>query len=259
MAEVERERRGAVEILRINRPEARNALNAAVITGIGAGIQHADADPDVRAIIITGTGDRAFCAGMDLHDFAAARVGAQSDEDRAGAAMYTRFIREGSVKPIIAAANATAVAGGFVLLLACDMAVVASDARFGVPEVKRSLFAAGGFVLLTQRIPIATALELALTGETIDASQALALGIVNRVVRREQVLDEALVLAAQITANGPLAIEATKRLIRAAAERPPEEVWTLQTELQPKVFGSEDAREGATAFVQRRRPVWRGR
>jgi enoyl-CoA hydratase/carnithine racemase len=140
MAKVERERRGAVQILRINRPEARNALNATVIAGIGKGVEEADADPEVGAVIITGTGDRAFCAGMDLRGFAAGSGGAQSEEEKAGAAAYTRFIRDGAAKPVIAAANGSAVAGGFELLLACDMAVVSSEARFGLPEVRRSLF-----------------------------------------------------------------------------------------------------------------------
>jgi len=259
MAEVERERRGAVQILRINRPEARNALNAAVIAGIGNGVEEADADPDVGAVIITGTGDRAFCAGMDLRGFAAGSGGAQSEDDRAGAAAYMRFIREGAVKPVIAAANASAVAGGFELLLACDMAVVSSEARFGLPEVRRSLFPAGGGVFLSRRIAMAVALELTLTGDTVHAERAAALGLVNRVVPPEDVLDEAVKLAEAVTANGPLAVKAIKTLVRAAATLPPAEVWALQGELQPGVFGSEDAREGAAAFVERRPPVWKGR
>ena len=259
MADLERERRGTVQILRINRPEARNALNGAVIAGIGLGVQEADADPDVRAVIVTSTGDRAFCAGMDLRDFATGRRGAQSDADRAGAEAYTHFIREGCSKPVIAAVNATAVAGGFELLLACDMAVVAPEARFGVPEVKRSLFPAGGGVFLSRRIPMAIALELTLTGDTLDAERALALGLVNQIVPREQVLDAAIALAERITANGPLAVKATKQLVLAAAALPPAEVWALQAELQPGVFGSEDAKEGALAFIEKRTPQWRGR
>lgn len=259
MADVERERRGAVQILRINRPEARNSLNAAVLTGIGLGVQEADADADVRAVVITATGDRAFCAGMDLRGFASGTGGAQSDEDRAGAAAYTRFIRQGSTKPVVAAANGTAVAGGFELLLACDMAVAASGAKFGVPEVKRALFPAGGGIFLSRRIPMAIALELTLTGDTMDAERAFALGLVNRVVPQDQVLDEAVTLAERITANGPLAVQATKQLVRAASAQPPAEVWALQEQLQPVVFGSEDAKEGATAFIEKRDPVWRGR
>jgi len=256
VAELERERRGNVDILRINRPEARNSLNAAVIAGLGSGLEAADADPGVRAVIITGTGDRAFCAGMDLRGFVSGDRGAVTE---AGKAAYQRFIREGSAKPVIAAANATAVAGGFELLMACDLAVAAEGARFGVPEVKRGLFAAGGGVFLSTRIPLARALELTLTGDLIDAHEALALGLLNRVVAAEQVMEEAIALAERIVANGPLGVDASKRLVRAAASRPPAEVWALQEKLQPAVFGSEDAKEGATAFVERRDPVWKGR
>jgi enoyl-CoA hydratase/carnithine racemase len=259
VADIEQERRGAVQILRINREEARNSLNAAVLSGLGFGIRDAEADPEVGAVIITGTGERAFCAGMDLRGFATGTGGAQNDDDRAGAAAYTRFIREGCSKPVIAAANGTAVAGGFELLLACDMAVVSSAARFGVPEVKRALFPAGGGVFLSRRIPMAIALELTLTGDTFDAERAFQLGLVNEVVAPDQVLDAALALAARITANGPLAVTVTKRLVRAAGALPPAEVWALQAELQPGVFGSDDAKEGATAFIEKRAPVWRGR
>jgi len=259
MGELELERRGPIQILRINRPEARNALSPAVLTGIGFGIQRADADPEVRAVIITGTGDRAFCAGMDLRGFAAGSGGAGSDDDREGVTAYTRFIREGSTKLVIAAANGTAVAGGFELLLACDMAVVSSDARFGLPEVKRALFPAGGGVFLSRRIPMAIALELTLTGDTFDADRALALGLVNQVVPQHTVLDAAIALAERVTANGPLAVEVIKRLVRSAATLDPSEVWALQAELHSSVFGSEDAKEGALAFIEKRTPNWRGR
>jgi enoyl-CoA hydratase len=259
MADVETERRGSILILRINRPEARNALNPAVLRGIGEGIAGADADPDVGAVIITGTGDRAFCAGMDLRAFATRGSDTPSEEDRKGTAAYTTFIREGSAKPVIGAANATAVAGGFELLLACDMAVAAEDARFGLPEVKRALFPAGGGVFLSRRIPMAVAYELTLTGETFDAQRAYALGLINRVVPREQVMDEAVALAESITANGPLAVKAIKQLVKGAATLPPAEAWAMQAEMHPVVFGSEDAKEGATAFIERRPPKWQGR
>ena len=168
-------------------------------------------------------------------------------------------MREGTAKPVVAAANATAVAGGFELLLACDLAVASSEARFGLPEVKRSLFPAGGGVFLSRRIAMAVALELALTGDTIDAGRALALGLINRVVPPADVLDGAVALAESVTANGPLAVKAIKTLVRAAAILPPAEVWALQSELHPSVFGSEDAREGAAAFLEKRPPVWKGR
>jgi enoyl-CoA hydratase len=255
--EVERERRGAVEILRINRPEARNALNAAVIAGIGLGIEAADADPEVRAVVITAVGDRAFCAGMDLRGFAEGEQ-PTSANDR-GMKAFRRFQRDGVDKPVIGAANATAVAGGLELLLACDMVVASADARFGLPEVRRGLFPAGGGVFLSRRIPLAIAYELTLTGEMIDAERALALGLVNRVVPSAAVLDEALALGERVAANGPLAVRATKRLVRAAASEPPDAVWALQDELAPGVFGSEDAKEGAVSFIEKRPPVWKGR
>jgi enoyl-CoA hydratase/carnithine racemase len=255
--DLEQERRGAVQILRINRPEARNALNGAVIDGIGRGVEEADADPDVRAIVITGTGDRAFCAGMDLRDFAA-RGAAGDGADSGGLAAYLRFTRDGAAKPVIGAANATAVAGGFELLLACDLIVASASAHFGLPEVKRALFPAGGGVFLGGRIPLSVALELTLTGDKIDAARAAELGLVNAVVPAARVLDEAVALAERVAANGPLAVRVTKRLVRAAATLPAEEVWRLQEELQPVVFGSEDAREGATAFIEKRDPVWKG-
>jgi enoyl-CoA hydratase len=259
MAEVEKERRGAVQVLRINRPEARNSLNVAVLAGLGSGIAEADADPEVRAIVITATGDKAFCAGMDLRGFAEGTGGAQSEEDKRGLAGYQQFVREGVETPVIGAANATAVAGGFELLLACDMVVASSAARFGLPEVKRSLFAAGGGVFLGGRIPLAVALELTLTGDYVEAERAFQLGLINRVVPPERVLDEAVALADVISANGPLGVQATKRLVRAAAVRPADEVWAMQAELQPTVFNSVDAKEGATAFIEKRAPVWQGR
>jgi enoyl-CoA hydratase len=253
------DKRDGVATITINRPEARNALNAAVLAGLGLGIEAADADPEIRAVVITATGDRAFCAGMDLRGFAEGTGGARSDEDQRGVDAYRRFVREGVATPVIGAANATAVAGGFELLLACDLVVASSAARFGLPEVKRSLFAAGGGVFLGRRIPIAVALELTLTGDPIDATRAVQLGLINRVVDPERVLDEAIALAGAIAANGPLGVRATKQLVRAAASLPQEEVWALQEEVQPGVFGSEDAREGATAFIEKRDPVWRGR
>lgn len=249
------EQRGTVRVLRINRPEARNALNPAVLGGIGHGVEAADADDAVRAVVITGTGDRAFSAGMDLRNFA--EGGDAPDPD--GAAAYVRFLRGGAAKPVIGAANATAVAGGFELLLACDLVVASDQASFGLPEVKRGLFAAGGGVQLGRRLPLAIALELGLTGDTIDARRALEFGLVNRVVPPERVLDEAVGLAERIAENGPLGVRATKRLMREALDVPPDELWERQSRMAEEVFGSEDAQEGARAFVEKRAPNWKGR
>jgi enoyl-CoA hydratase len=248
------ERRDAVLVLRLNRPDARNALNGELIGELGLGLARGEEDPEVRCVVLTGTGDRAFCSGMDLRSFAEA--GAPSPDPK-GMETFGRFVRGDVSVPVVGAANATAVAGGFELLLGCDMVVASDQARFGLPEVKRALFAAGGGVFLSTRIPLAIALEMALTGDPIDAPRALALGLVNEVVAPDQVLDAALALAERIARNGPLALQATKQLVRTA-NTDAEKAWALQNEWQPRVFNSEDAKEGATAFIEKRDPVWKG-
>ncbi|CAN5443789.1 crotonase/enoyl-CoA hydratase family protein [soil metagenome] len=250
-----REQRGAVLVLRLNRPEARNALNMELLAEFGQAIVHAEEDPGIRAVVLTGTGDRAFCSGMDLAAFASGEK--PTDEQMAGLAVFGRFITGEVAVPVVAAINATAVAGGFELLMGCDVAVASSEARFGLPEVKRGLFAAGGGIMLGTRIPLATALELALTGEYIDAQRAYELGLVNKVVPADQVLDGAIELAERIAANGPLGLQATKELIRLAATDAAAAL-EKQKEWQPRVFGSADAKEGATAFIEKREPEWTG-
>jgi enoyl-CoA hydratase/carnithine racemase len=250
-----REDRGAVRVLRLNRPEARNSLNPELIDAIGYGLLAAEEDPDVRAVVLTGTGERAFCAGMDLRAFAEGR---RSGGDAQGMEAFLRFTRGEIGIPVIGAAQATAVAGGFELLLGCDVVVAADTALFGLPEVKRGLFAAGGGVFISTRIPLATALELTLTGDLIDAARAYALGLVNQVVPSSQVLDAGVDLARRIARNGPLAVQATRALVRTASTDL-ERAQQLAAEWQPKVFGSEDAREGALAFIEKRDPEWKGR
>ncbi|HEX3333074.1 MAG TPA: enoyl-CoA hydratase-related protein [Acidimicrobiales bacterium] len=249
------ERRDAVTVLRLNRPEARNSLNPELLTAIGLGMVAAENDPDVRAVILTGTGDKAFCAGMDLRAFAEGGAVGGSPEGMQG---FARFTRGEIGVPVVGAANATAVAGGFELLLGCDVVVASETAKFGVPEVKRGLFAAGGGVFVSTRIPLAVALELTLTGDPIDAGRALSLGLINQVVPQAEVLDAAVALADRIARNGPLALKATKELVRTASTDL-ERARVLAAEWQPKVFGSEDAKEGATAFIEKRDPVWKGR
>jgi enoyl-CoA hydratase/carnithine racemase len=251
-----REQRGAVLVLRLNRPEARNALNMELIAQFGRAIVEAEADPGIRAVVLTGTGDRAFCAGMDLAAFASGEKPTAEQMD--GLGVFGRFIKGEIAVPIVAAINATAVAGGFELLMGCDVAVASSEAKFGLPEVKRGLFAAGGGIMLGTRIPLTAALEMALTGDYIDAERAYALGLVNQVVAPAEVLDGAIALAERIARNGPLSLQATKELIRLAVTDA-EAALEKQGEWQPLVFGSEDAKEGATAFIEKRDPAWKGR
>jgi enoyl-CoA hydratase/carnithine racemase len=253
--ELLREQRGNVLVVRINRPEARNALNGAVIAGLGSAVNAAEADPGIRAIVLTGTGDRAFCAGMDLRSFAG---GDDQAADRELMDAFLRLVRGEVGVPVVGAANASALAGGFELLLGCDLIVASSEAKFGLPEVKRGLFPAGSGTFLGLRIPLAIALEMALTGDSIDATRAYELGLVNQVVAPERVVDLAIVFAERIAANGPLGVAAAKELVRLAPTdfaRAQERLRALQL----SVFASEDAKEGATAFVEKRAPVWQGR
>jgi enoyl-CoA hydratase/carnithine racemase len=254
--ELVRERRGDVLIARLNRPEARNAINGALIAGLGAAITEAESDPAIRAVVLTGTGDRAFCAGMDLREFASGDLAAGLAAD--GLAAYSRLVAGEAGVPVIGAANASAVAGGFELLLACDVIVASEQARFGLPEVKRGLFAAGGGTSLGLRVPLGVALEMTLTGDSIDARRAYALGLVNAVVAPEAVLDSALGFAERIAANGPLGVAATRELVRLVVTDYAR-AGLRARELQRSVFASQDAREGAAAFIEKRAPQWQGR
>ncbi len=254
-AELVTERQGNVLVLRLNRPEARNALNPSLMAAIGGAILEAESDSEARAIVLTGTGDRAFSAGMDLRAFAAG----EAMEPGANTDAFLRLMGGGNVAvPLVGAANATALAGGLELLLGCDVIVASDAAVFGVPEAKRGLFAAGGGTALGRRIPLAIALELLLTGDPITAARAYEVGLVNAVVPQDDVLPTAIALAERIAANGPLGLQASKELGRLAVTDPAR--WAERhEELQRRVFASEDAKEGATAFVEKRAPVWRGR
>jgi enoyl-CoA hydratase len=210
-------------------------------------------------VILTAAGDKAFCAGMDLKEFAAAQAAGTPPRDPAAMAHFTEFSHGAFPKPIIAAVNATAVAGGFELVLNCDLVVTSDQAKFGIPEVKRGLFAAGGGYTLPARIPLAVALELGLTGDLIDAEYAQRLGLVNRVVPAEDILKTALELAARISDNGPLGVVLTKKLMRAVTEHGVDAAREIAAANHESVFKSEDALEGSTAFAQKRPPVWKGR
>ena len=241
------ENRDGALVLTIDRPDAGNALNPAVGQGLIDALRDAATNPEVRTVVVTGAGEKIFCAGMDLKAFVAG-------EDMTPVGEGTRLLAE-CPKPVIAAVNGTAVAGGFEVVLRCDLVVAADHSKFGIPEVKRGLVAAGGGTRLPTRIPLQIALELGLTGETISAGRALELGLINRVVPAHRVLDEALALAALINANGPLAVQATKRLMRE--EVGPDNADHVRQVTAP-VFASEDAREGATAFAEKRSPIWKG-
>jgi enoyl-CoA hydratase/carnithine racemase len=254
--ELVQERRGPVLIARLNRPEVRNALSPSLMAAIGAAVLEGESEKAIRAIVLTGSGDRAFCGGMDLQQFSQGQEMVPTDEKAAQA--FYRLLRGGVTVPVVGAANATAVAGGFELLLGCDVIVASSEAKFGLPEVKRGLFPAGGGTLLGTRIPLSVALEMVLTGDSIDANRAYELGLVNAVVAPEVVLETALAYAERIAANGPLGVAAGKELIRlgmADADRAAQRLRALQSE----VFASDDAKEGALAYLEKRLPVWWGR
>jgi enoyl-CoA hydratase len=246
------ERRGAVQLIVINRPEVRNALNLAVATGIRDAVDELDADDELRAGVLTGAGG-AFSAGMDLKAFLR---GERPSFPGRGLCGITQTPPR---KPLIAAVEGWALAGGFELVLACDLVVADTSARFGVPEVKRSLVAAaGGALLLPQRIPRAIALEMLLTGDPIDAERAAEVGLINRLVAEGQAVDIAVELATRIAANGPLALIATKQIATQGGDWDGADKWDKANAAMAPVFGSQDAQEGARAFAEKRAPVWKG-
>jgi enoyl-CoA hydratase len=247
------ERRGRILTITINRPDQRNAVNAAVAQGIAAGLDELDGDPELSVGVVTGAG-KGFCAGMDLKAFAT------GDRPRVPGRGFAGIVERPPDKPMIAAIEGFAVAGGLEVALACDLIVASRGARLGLPEVKRSLVAAGGALIrLPRALPRNVALELALTGDPIDAERAHALGLVNRLTEPGEALSAALRMAETIAANAPLALAATKRIMVESADWPDAEFFVRQREISDPVFSSEDAREGASAFAEHRDPVWKGR
>jgi enoyl-CoA hydratase len=247
------ERRERVLVITINRPDQRNAVNAAVATGIAAAMDELDGEAQLSAGVITGAG-KGFCAGMDLKAFVT------GERPWAGDRGFAGITQRASVKPLIAAIEGFAVAGGLEVALACDLIVAARGARLGIPEVKRSLVAAGGGLLrLPRMLPRNVAMELALTGDPIGAERAHELGLVNRLAEPGEALSVALELASAIAQNGPLALAASKRILNEALDWPDSEFFERQQDITEPVMASEDAREGATAFAEKRPPVWKGR
>jgi enoyl-CoA hydratase/carnithine racemase len=247
------ERRDGVLIITLNRPDARNAINGAVAEGVGHALDELDSDDALQTAILIGAG-KGFSSGMDLKAFVAGERPYFEDRGFAG------IVQRPPEKPIIAAVEGFAVAGGFEVALACDLIVAASDARLGIPEVKRSLVAAGGALMRLPRVmPFNLAMELALTGEYVPAERLHELGVVNRLTEPGGALDAALDLAAAIAANGPLALRASKKILREVGDWSEQEFWTRQGEIAGPVMMSEDAREGAVAFAEKRPPVWKGK
>lgn len=251
MTEVLTQSQDGVLIITINRPEAKNAVNHAVAQGIAAAMEQLDGDSSLNAGIITGAGGT-FCSGMDLKAFLKGELPSIKGKGFAG------FVEAPPKKPLIGAVEGYALAGGMEIATACDLLVANVTAQFGIPEVKRSLVAAGGGLLsLTSIIGQRMAMELALTGDFISAARAYEIGFVNRVTDGPA-LDAALELAARVAANGPLALIASKRIINERPDWSSAEMWKKQAEIAMPVLTSKDAREGAAAFAEKRKPNWTG-
>jgi len=247
------ERRDRVLLVTLNRPDQRNAVNAALAAGVAAALDELDADPDLTLGVLTGAGP-GFCAGMDLKAFVAGESPYVEGRGFAG------ITQRASDKPLIAAIEGFAVAGGLEVALSCDLIVAARDAKLGIPEVKRSLAAAAGALIrLPKRIPYHLAMELALTGDPISAERAAEIGLVNRLAEPGGAVDAALELAERVTPNGPLAIAAAKKVLASALDWTEAEAWEKQGAIVGPVMVSRDAQEGAKAFAEKREPVWEGR
>jgi enoyl-CoA hydratase len=243
------ERRGSTLVVTLNRPEARNALDGPTIVGIGTALTEAEADDSVRVVVITGAGDKVFCAGADLRSKAPRPDGPGLE------VLQTRCYP----KPLIAALNGSAVGGGLELMMCCDIVVAAEHATFSVPEAKRGLVGAGCSTRLAGRVPIAIAMEMVLTGEPFDVRRAHELGLVNEVVPAADLMDRALAMADRIATGAPLALAWSKqRVYEESGQHTPEEWAAIRGSAAP-IFASEDAKEGRAAFAEKRTPVWSGR
>ena len=247
--EVLTEVRGRVLLITLNRPDAMNAVNTALAKGLVAAIEQLDGDDGLTVGVLTGAG-RGFCAGMDLKAFAA-------EGPPQG---FDAFIRNGSRKPLIAAVEGFALAGGLEVALTCDLLVAAENVKLGIPEANVGLFAAGGALLrLPRRVPYGVAMEMALTADPITAQQGHAYGLVTRLAEKGRSVDVALELAERIAQNAPLSVAASKQILRETQGRTEAEFWDFQQPFTASVFSSEDAKEGPRAFAEKRKPSWSGR
>jgi len=243
------ETRGRVRIITMNRPKARNAVNTALGTALVAAIEELDGDGDVTVAVLTGAGG-GFSAGMDLKAFA--KEGPPKG--------FSQFLQQGSRKPMIAAVEGFALAGGLEIALTCDLIVAAKRVKMGIPEVNKGLFAAGGALFrLPRRLPYSTAMEMALTSEPMTAEEAYDRGLVVRLAEPGKAVDVALEIANRIAANAPLAVAASKQIMRDTCGLTEADCWRFQAPHMTQVFASADAKEGATAFAEKRKPKWKGR
>lgn len=254
------ERWGNTLVITINRPEARNAVNQAVSVGIGDALAQAQDDPEIWAVVITGAGDKSFCAGADLKAISRGENIFHPDHPEWG---FAGFVQHFIDKPVIAAVNGTALGGGTELALASDLVVAQASAQFGLPEVKRGLIAAaGGIFRIVEQLPRKIGMRLLVTGEPITAEEAARWGLINEVVPDGTVLDAALALADRITVNAPLAVQASKRVAVGADDgvvTAETDAWKRSNRAMRGVFSSQDAMEGPLAFAQKRAPVWKAR
>jgi len=252
---VDYEQRGRVAVLTLNRPEARNAVNGEVATAMEAAIDRLEGDDDAWVGVVAGTGS-VFSAGADLKAIAAGE-GRSLSTKRGG---FAGIAQRERVKPLIAAVDGPALAGGCEIVLSCDLVVASTNARFGIPEVKRSLVAAGGGLFrLPRALPLNVAMELALTGDPIDAVRAHALGFVNEVVEPGQAVDAAVALAERICANAPMAVRESRRVVILGTRVDDDAAWKLTNEALGRVMRTEDFAEGPRAFIEKRAPSWKGR
>jgi enoyl-CoA hydratase len=252
---VDFEQRGPFAVIKINRPEARNAVNGDVAKGIEEAIDTIEADDSIWVGILTGE-PPVFCAGADLKEINAGNAAALATA-KGG---FAGFVQRERAKPVIAAVDGPALAGGTELVLAADLVVASTTATFGIPEVKRSLVAgAGGLFRLGRKIPLNVAMELTLTGDPIDAARAHHFGLVNRLVEPGKALDEAIALAEQICANAPVAVRESRKIVLEATNAPDDVGWRMSLEGMGVAMQSEDLSEGLMAFIEKRPPQWKGR